>query len=39
MNLERHRIPWEAGADWMRIEKDNVLMTSLAAISKVNMHK
>lgn len=37
--LEKYRIPWEAGADWMHIEKDNVLMTSINAISKVNMHK
>lgn len=37
--VERFRIPWESGADWMKIEKDNVLMTSLAAIRKVNMHK
>ncbi len=37
--LERLRIPWEMGSDKMYIEKDNVLMTSLSAVSKVNMHK
>ena len=37
--LERHRIPWEMGSDKMYIEKDNVLMTSLSAVGKVNMHR
>ena len=38
-HLEKMRIPWMAGADYMTIEKTNVLMSSLISSKKVNMHK
>lgn len=37
--LEGLRIPWTAGADFMRIDKNNILMGSLVESKKVNMHK
>lgn len=33
------RIPWQLGADWLRINYDNVLLTSLASIEFINLHK
>jgi hypothetical protein len=38
-HLERFRIHWMSGADYMRIEKNNVLMSSLIQSKKVNMYK
>ena len=38
-HLEKKRISWTNGADYMQIEKTNVLMSSLVAYTKVNMHK
>lgn len=38
-HLERMRIPWMNGADFMKIEKNNVLMSSLIQSKKVNMYK
>lgn len=38
-HLEKLRIPWMAGADYMHIDKNNVLMCSLIHAKKVNMHK
>lgn len=37
--LEELRIPWTAGADFMRIDKTNILMGSLVESQKVDMHK
>lgn len=38
-HLERFRISWMNGADYMKIEKNNVLMSSLIEAKKVNMYK
>jgi len=38
-HLERFRISWMAGADFMKIEKNNVLMSSLIESKRVNMYK
>ena len=38
-HLERFRVSWMNGADFMRIEKNNVLMSSLIESKKVNMFK
>jgi E3 ubiquitin-protein ligase HUWE1 len=38
-NLEKLRISWMKGADFMHIEKNNVLMSSLIESKKVNMYK
>ena len=38
-NLEKKRINWMNGADYMKISKNNVLMTSLMEVKKVNMYK
>ena len=37
--VERFRIPWQNGADYMRLDKANILMTSLLETEKVNMHR
>lgn len=38
-HCERFRISWMNGADYMRIDRDNVLMSSLIHSKKVNMYK
>ena len=38
-HIERRRISWMEGADFMRIERDNVLISSLVGSKKVNMFK
>ena len=38
-HLQRFRIPWMSGADYMKISKENVLMSSLIESKKVNMYK
>ena len=38
-HLDRRRISWMEGADFMRIERDNVLISSLVGAKKVNMYK
>lgn len=38
-NLEKKRISWENGADWMKLERSNILMSSFIESRKVNMHK
>ena len=37
--IEKKRINWINGADYMKISKNNVLMTSLMAVKTVNMYK
>ena len=37
--VEKLRIPWQNGADYMRLDKANILMTSLLETDKVNMHR
>lgn len=32
-------MPWTQGADYMKLEKDNILINSLNEVKKVNMHK
>ena len=38
-NLEKLRINWQNGSDVIRVHKDNILLTTLASINLVNMHK
>ncbi len=38
-HLERFRISWMNGADYMKIDRNNVLMSSLNQTKKVNMFK
>ncbi|KRX03901.1 HECT-domain-containing protein [Pseudocohnilembus persalinus] len=37
--VEKFRIPWQQGADWVTITKDSVLLSSLMEIQKVNLYK
>lgn len=37
--LEKDRISWEKGADFMKLERSNILMCSFIEAKKVNMHK
>ena len=37
--IEKNRISWEKGADFMKLERSNILMCSFIEAKKVNMHK
>jgi E3 ubiquitin-protein ligase HUWE1 len=37
--LEKRRISWEQGADWMKLQRSNIFMTSFVESKKVNMYK
>lgn len=39
MQLEKLRIPWQMGADHLKIDKNNVLNSTLTNIWNCNMHK
>ena len=38
-NLEKMRISWQNGADFMKIDRNNTLGTSYLQAKRVNMHK
>lgn len=39
LNVERFRIPWTAGADMLRVDRDDLLKTSVKNIKKCNLFK
>ncbi|KAM3129436.1 hypothetical protein pb186bvf_018428 [Paramecium bursaria] len=39
IQLEKKRIPWQAGSDKLNVDMNNLLQTSLHSIKGINMHK
>ena len=37
--LEMIRISWEHGCDWISVDKNNVLESSIDQVQKVDMHR
>ena len=39
MQLEKKRIPWQAGSDKLNVDMNDILSSSLHSIKGINMHK
>jgi E3 ubiquitin-protein ligase HUWE1 len=39
LRLETNRISWEAGSDVLRVDRSNIMHSSLQGLRNINLHK